>query len=157
MSILSSLLLLVVLVLSTCNNIVQATWFPQLDPIAPDQWSTIMQNYDIKSSYGTCKELSSGHTGFVRVFNDRPATIVLSVGASGNGGGSFDVKFKDSLYIFDQQIDFKEYPCIVVPPYQPVEWLSIGFSSDVTICSYEGMDFKFLFFFEVHIISLLRK
>ncbi len=116
-------------------GVANATWFPLME-LDPEQQGSIMKSYDIKSSYGTCKELATGQAArFIKVYNDKPSTIVLT----GGGSGSFDIKFKDSLYIFDQSVDFAKTRCIVVPPYQPVEWISGGFSSDVNICSYEGI------------------
>ncbi len=141
-------LLILLLTCAIINNASSSSLSSSLMELDEKQWYSILKSYDIKSSYATCRDIPSSHTtsSFITIFNDKPATIIIAATNGDDGGGkgrrrkgTFDVKFKDSIYIFDQFIDFNEYPCIIIPPYQPVEWINFGFNDDVNVCSYEGM------------------
>ena len=70
------------------------------------------------------------------------------------GVGDIDVKFKDSNYVFEHSFTLSDTKYLVIPPYQPVEWILVRMGSQFTICSYSGMLSHFLLFLVFTHISL---
>jgi hypothetical protein len=121
------------LLLWTC---VHATWFPKMQ-LTDTQWSSAVSRYDVASSYKSCKTeytSSNGAHKFVQFYKDNPVSIVLT----GAGEGTLDVKFKDSNYVFDQRIHLSAESYVIVPPYQPVEWVYLRFPGRIAVCSFSG-------------------
>lgn len=113
-----------------------ATWFPEME-MSQSEWDKSLAPFDPASSYKTCTNEGKGGGGsrFMTLWKDKPTSIILT----GKGTGKMDVKFKDSLYVFDHPIDLSdEYPCLVIPPYQPVEWMMIDSSASINVCAYSS-------------------
>lgn len=121
------------LLLWTC---VQGTWFPEMG-LTSTQWEDVLQGYDVASSYTKCTNINTGagSAQFISMYRERPATIVLTGAASGR----VDVKFKDSTYTFDHEYEVSKDSYLVIPPYQPVEWLWLRSRGSINICAYESM------------------
>lgn len=115
-------------------GLARATWFPEIE-LSQEEWDKALSAYDPTTSYQSCTNegKAGGGSRFMTLWKDKPVSVVIT----GQGKGKIDVKFKDSLYVFDHPIDLtEEYPCLVIPPYQPLEWMMIDSSANLNVCSY---------------------
>lgn len=115
-------------------GLAHATWFPKME-MTPGDWDQALSKFAPTSSYQSCTNegKAGGGSKFMSMWKDKPVSVILT----GRGKGKMDVKFKDSLYVFEQPIDLTdEYPCLVIPPYQPLEWMMIDAGSSINVCSY---------------------
>jgi hypothetical protein len=127
----------ITLIILAWMSVVHATWFPEME-LSSAEWQAALQNFDVSSSYKTCNnEFKSGVAGdskFIAVYKDQPMTFVVV----GKGKGNMDVKFKDSTYVFEHDFELSDDSYLVIPPYQPVEWLLIRLGAKFSVCSYSG-------------------
>lgn len=107
-----------------------ATWIPPLDP----SFAPLVDHAALSASYPSCAKVQTG--GIHTMYKNTPGALVFA----GKGRGKVDIKFKDSLYIFDQPIELTdENPCLVVPPFQPIDYIhTLSVDSTISTCFYEG-------------------
>lgn len=103
------------------------------------EWKEALSSFHVSEAYGTCKTehsssggSSNGDSRFITLYKDQPMTFVVV----GEGEGNLDIKFKDSTYVFEHkfQVDAQNY--LIIPPYQPVEWIIIRLNQKYDLCSY---------------------
>eukprot|EP00026_Physarum_polycephalum_P004396 Phypoly_transcript_04415.p1 GENE.Phypoly_transcript_04415~~Phypoly_transcript_04415.p1 ORF type:complete len:623 (+),score=88.37 Phypoly_transcript_04415:126-1994(+) len=124
---------LLILLVWMCGAFVHATWFPPMK-LSDTEWQSALSKFDVGASYKKCNaehKSGAGDSKFLTLYKDRPMTFVVV----GKGGGNMDIKFKDSNYVFEHKFELGD-KYLVIPPYQPVEWMIVRSSETYKVCSY---------------------